>query len=74
MPPVPLLLAAQAFKGSFPKALRNSVEARAVGGVCGIYNISEEQSIRFLDGFGGTDLRDRIVSHSNGFRKIEINN
>ena len=73
MPPVPLLLAAQAFKGSFPKALRNSVEARAVGGVCGIYNISEEQSIRFLDGFGGTDLRDRIVSHSNGFRKIEIN-
>ena len=73
MPPVPGLLIAQAFKGLFPKTVRNTVGARAVGGVCGIYNISEEQSTRFLEALGGVDLRDRIVSHSNGFRKIEIN-
>ena len=73
MPPVPQLLVAQAFKGTFPKAVRNCENARAVGGVCGIYDIGEEQIRRFLHGLGGLDLRDRIVSHSNGFRKIEIN-
>ena len=73
MPPIPGVLVAQAFKGPFPKAVRNTVRARAVGGVCGIYNISEEQSTCFLEGIAGVDLRERIVSHSNGFRKIEIN-
>ena len=73
MPPVPQLLVAQAFKGTFPKAVRNCEEARAVGGVCGIYDIGEDQIRCFLQGLGGVDLRGRIVSHSNGFRKIEIN-
>ena len=73
MPALPLLLAAQAFKGPFPKIVRNSVEACAVGGVCGIYNIGANQSRRLLEGLGGMDLRERIVSHSNGFRKVEIN-
>ena len=73
MPEIPSLLFAQAFKGVFPKTVRNLVNARAVGGVCGIYSISLAQGSRVLSGLDGVDLRGRIVAHSNGFRKIEIN-
>lgn len=73
MPSVPAVLLATSFKGEFPKALRNIVGARAVGGVCGIYNVDDEQASRLTAGLEGLDIRDRIVAHSNGLRKIEIN-
>lgn len=73
MPPIPDVLIAQSFKGAFPKGLRNSIGARAVGGVSGIYNVSEVQARSITDGLDGEDLRDRVVAHSNGLRKIEIN-
>ena len=73
MPLTPRLLFAQAFTGRFPKVVRNSVSARAVGGVCGIYNINEGNCSRIHSMLQGIDLRGRIVSHSNGFRKVEVN-
>lgn len=73
MPHIPTLLMSTGFKGKFPKTLRNSIAARAVGGVCGIYNINEEQAIRMTRVFDDLDIRDKIVAHANGLRKIEIN-
>ena len=73
MPPVPGVLMAQSFKGEFPKGVRNVVGARAVGRVSGIYNVTEEHIATIVGGLDGEDIRDRVVAHSNGLRKIEIN-
>lgn len=73
MPSVPSVLIAQSFKGEFPKGVRNDIGARSVGGVSGIYNVSEQQIDVIVGGLGGEDLRNRVVAHSNGLRKIEIN-
>ncbi|MGY4179201.1 hypothetical protein ACVIHH_004492 [Bradyrhizobium sp. USDA 4518] len=73
MPPVPALLMSQSFRGAFPKAVRNGVGARAVGGVCGIYNVNQRQASRLANGLDAIDIRSRVVAHSNGLRKIEIN-
>lgn len=73
MPPTPEVLIAQSFKGKFPKGVRNTVGARAVGGVSGIYNVNDEQIAAIVGGLDGEDLRGRVVAHSNGLRKIEIN-
>lgn len=73
MPPTPQVLLAQSFKSAFPKRVRNTIGARAIGSVCGIYNVTEEQMAQILDAFGGMDLRTRVVAHANAFRKVEIN-
>ena len=73
MPLVPQFLIAQSFRGEFPKGVRNEVYARAVGGVCGIYDINEIQISRLTGELRGTDLGSRVVAYSNGFKKIEIN-
>ncbi|GEM_PF-539722 len=73
MPPVPALLMAMSFKGEFPKAVANMIAARAVGGVCGIYNVDPVQMQDLIGGLNGVNIRDRIVAHSNGLRKVEIN-
>jgi len=52
---------------------RQYCEGAAVGGVCGLYNIDGDLADRLVSGFDGFDLRDRVVSHSHGLRKIEIN-
>lgn len=73
MPPVPDVLMAQSFKGPYPKAVVNRIRARAVGGVCGVFNLSEDQAAKVATGLNGIDIHDRVVAHSNGLRKIEIN-
>src|SRR5262249_8060483 len=73
MPPVPAVLMSMSFKGRFPKGVHNTIGARAVGGVCGIYNVSRNRIPLITGGLGGLDIRKRIVAHSNGLRKIEIN-
>jgi hypothetical protein len=73
MPPIPPILMSMSFKGRFPKGVKNVIAARAVGGVCGIYNIDKTRSIKLMNGLDGLDIRKRIVAHSNGLRKIEIN-
>jgi predicted RNA methylase len=73
MPDAPNLLVATSFKGSGPKVCVNTVGARAIGGVAGIFNINSDLRDRFLTLLAGLDIRDRIVAHANGLRKIEIN-
>ncbi len=73
MPSVPSMLIAQSFKGKFPKRVYNQVKARAVGSVCGIYNVNKGQAQRIAHGLGISDLRNQVVAHANGFYKIEIN-
>lgn len=73
MPATPDILMSMSFRGKFPKGLKNLIGAKAVGGVCGIYDVSREASARILSGIGGMDLRRRVVAHSNGLRKLEIN-
>jgi hypothetical protein len=73
MPAVPAVLMSMSFKGRFPKGVKNAIGARAVGGVCGIYNVGHNRISQITGGLGGVDIRKRIVAHSNGLRKIEIN-
>lgn len=73
MPSVPALLVATSFKGPIPKICGNSVGARAVGGVAGIYGLTVEAGQAFITSIADLDIRDRIVAHANGLRKIEIN-
>lgn len=73
MPPIPDVLMAQSFKGPFPKGVRNTVKARAVGGVAGVFGLGDLQVDQLVSGLDGIDISDRVVAHSNGLRKIEIN-
>ncbi len=73
MPPMPTFLMATGFTGKFPKTVCNSIDARAVGGVCGVYNVKTADAARLIRVLEGNDIRDRLVAHSNGLRKIEIN-
>ena len=73
MPPIPNLLFAQGFTGKFPKTVKNLVNARTVGGVCGIYDVNTTQENRLFQCFEKFDLSQRVVPYANGFLKIEIN-
>ena len=73
MPDVPAMLFAQGFRGRFPKVVKNTVAAYAVGGVCGIYNATDTQIAELSSRFGGMDLRQHVVPYSSGFYKVEIN-
>lgn len=72
MPPVPKLLISMSFRGRFPKGVYNEINARAVGGVCGVFNVNASKSAKLVGGLPGIDIRRRIVAHSKGLRKIEI--
>ena len=73
MPPVPDVLMSMSFRTEFPKAVENVFKARAVGGVCGVYNLDAAQVATLTSNSNQLDLRKRVVAHSNGLRKIEIN-
>ena len=73
MPEVPSMLLAQGFRGKFPKVVRNTVGAHAVGGICGIYNARDDQIEELTGKLGGMDLRKQLVAYSSGFYKVEIN-
>lgn len=72
MPPAPKVFVAMSFRGKFPKTVLNSVAARAVGGVYGVHNATAVQARHLVRTFNDSDVRDRLVHHSNGLRKIEI--
>lgn len=73
MPDVPDLLVATTFKGAGPKIIANTFGARAVGGVAGIHGLPASKLGELLDGLAARDIKDRIIAHANGLRKIEIN-
>jgi hypothetical protein len=72
MPIPPTLLVASGFRGAAPKAVVNQVGAIAVGGVTGIYGLSPAAGKSLLGRLRTADLRDQVVAHSNGFRKVEV--
>ena len=72
MPEVPPLLAATGFRGERPKIAINSINARAVGSVSGIYGVPSRKRRPFVAAFQELNLSDRIVPHSNGLKKLEI--
>jgi hypothetical protein len=53
--------------------MTNDVGALAVGVVCGIYGASQPKAKKIADALRGVDYAGRVVSHSNGLRKLEIN-
>ena len=73
MPDTPDVLIAQTFKQKFPKVVANTIRAKAVGSVCGIYNLSSSQVNELVSGLNGMDISNRIVSYANKLHKIEIN-
>lgn len=73
MPMVPSILMATGFRDRAPKVVVNTVNARAVGSVCGIYCESTQTAAIIAKALRSTDYRGRLVSHSNGLRKLEIN-
>ena len=73
MPEVPSMLLAQGFRGKFPKTVKNAVNARAVGGVCGIYDVIGSRIETILEESKKRDMRTQLVSYSTGFYKMEIN-
>jgi hypothetical protein len=72
MPAVPDVLVAMSFKTQFPKVARNSARVRAVGGVYGVYGLSPDQIAMVTAWPTELDIRDRIVAHAHGLRKVEI--
>lgn len=72
MPEVPAILVASGFVGGHPKAVVNAVGAHAVGSVYGVYGPSPTKSKFIVKTLRTLDLRDEIVSHAHGLRKIEV--
>ena len=64
---------AQGFREKLPKVVRNPLGTRAGGGVCVFYDASGEQIDALAGKLDGMDLRDRVVSYSSGFYRVEIN-
>lgn len=71
MPQQPAVIVASGFRGPRPKAVVNKVGALAVGAVCGVYGLSRPRAQLFAEYIKSSDLRGRVVSHSNGLRKLE---
>jgi hypothetical protein len=71
MPLPPSVIVASGFRGARPKAVINQVGAVAVGAVFGVYGLSSARARQLVRHLQLIDLTFRIVSHSNGLRKIE---
>jgi Eco57I restriction-modification methylase len=72
-PEAPNILVATGFRTNRPKVIVNAVGARAVGGVCGVYGLGPRTTQSVATGLRRVRLTGRIVAHSNGLRKMEIN-
>lgn len=73
MPAIPGALVAQTFKdGATPKRVRNAVDARAVGGVAGLFDADSGQVGAFLAAFDSPDVGAATMAYAKGLRKLEI--
>ena len=73
MPSIPQILVATGFRGLHTKAVGNAIKARAVGGVAGVYGVKRAVRAQLVQSLVTVRLGDRVVSHSHGLRKLEIN-
>jgi hypothetical protein len=73
MPSTPDILVATGSRGNVPKAVLNTVGAIAVGGVAGVYGVPRKRLRAVVQTLRKTDLSEVIVPHSNGLKKLEIN-
>ena len=73
MPPIPKLLVSMSFRSNFPKLVKNLYNVIPVGGVYGIHNISRSAASDLQKALNEIDIGGRIVSHSNGLKKLEVN-
>ena len=73
MPDSPSLLVATGFRGAFPKVVVNAIGAKAVGGVSGVYGVPQRKRSKLAAALRSHDVSENIISHSNGLKKIEIN-
>lgn len=73
MPSIPQILVATGFRGLHTKAVGNAIKARAVGGVAGVYGVKVKNRASLAQSLAKARLGDRVVSHSHGLRKLEIN-
>jgi hypothetical protein len=73
MPEVPDLLSATGFCNTRPKVVVNSLSVRAVGSVAGIYGVPASKRRVLVRRLSGLRLSKRIVPHSHGLKKVEIN-
>ncbi len=69
---IPRLLVSSGFTGQVPKILVNSVGARAVGSVSGIYADHSVGVLHLQRYLKNTNFEDQVVPHANGFKKVEI--
>ena len=72
MPSPPAVLVATGFRGLRPKIAQNAAGVVAVGAVAGVYGLSSKSARHVVRNLSLINLTDRIVSHSKGFRKVEI--
>lgn len=73
MPGLPDILVAMSFRGAFPKLARNTLGARAVGGVYGIYGLGDMDTVEAIGRhLSSMNIADRVVAHSHGLRKLEV--
>ena len=73
MPEIPDVLVATGFRGSNTKAVVNTHAVRAVGSVAGIYGVKRAERAGFAKRLVAKRVGDRVVAHSHGLRKLEIN-
>ena len=73
VPDSPEVLVSMGFRGQAPKCMRNTIGARAVGGVSGIYCTTNRVAELVASGLRSSKLRGRLVSYSTGLLKLEIN-
>lgn len=73
MPAVPVLLSATGFCHQTQKVADNVVGARAVGSVAGIYGVPRSRRRFLVRSLTALNLANRLVAHSNGLKKLEIN-
>jgi hypothetical protein len=73
MPSTPSLLMATGFRDARPKVVVNAAGAHAVGGVCGVYCKPGKTASNVARALRSAKYIRRVVPHSNGLRKLEIN-
>lgn len=73
MPQIPDVLVSTGFTKQFTKTVVNTARVHAVGSVCGIYKVSRNKRKMIAEKLRKANLGDGVVAHSNGLRKIEIN-